>query len=188
MSSTNRGAKRTENDFYPTPAECIDAIMSEIKPSALNVCTWLEPCAGDFRIYDRMPEGRREWAEIQHGRDYFANKYQADIALTNLPFAIAQDFAEKLLRECKSVIVLERLNWLGSDERKEFWQANPPTHLFVLANRPSFTAEQVTAKVVDLFECEVTIGGNKGNDSTEYAWFAWDKLGILKRPPGLYVI
>jgi hypothetical protein len=188
MSATNRGATRQEHDFYPTPEWAINLIMAEVRGYALtNWYSWLEPAAGDFRIYSRMPQ-RREWAEIQKGRDYFAKPYPADICLTNPPFALALEFAQKALAECKTVVFLQRLGWLGSDDRREFWQANPPTHLFPLSQRPSFTAETVTARVVDLFDCEVEIGGKKGKDSADYAWYAWDRIGVFKRPPGIHVL
>lgn len=189
MSAANRGATRQENDFYPTPHWAIDLIMAEFKSVAFTGWfSWLEPAAGDFRIYNRMPEGRREWAELQRGRNYFDKPYQADISLTNPPFCEAIGFAEKSLAECKTVVFLQRLGWLGSDDRREFWQANPPTHLFPLSQRPSFTAETVTARVVDLFDCEVEIGGKKGKDSADYAWYAWDRIGVLKRAPGIHVL
>ena len=200
MSSTNRSAKRAENDFYPTPVTAIDVVMAEMKPEAFEMHSWLEPCAGDFRIYNRMPEGRREWAELTTGRDYLANTYRADICLTNPPFSAARRFAEKALSECGTVIFLQRINWLESNERKRFWQEFPPSHLFVLASRPKFVAickgdkkrsikgcgEIYSIGARGTCSCGGTIGD--GSDSTAYGWFAWDRLGILKRPPGIYVI
>lgn len=189
MSATNRGAKRQEFDFNPTPMWAVDLIFNEFKRTAFTGWfNWLEPAAGDFRIYNRMPEGHREWAEIQKGRDYFAKPYPADISLTNPPFFCSVEYAEKSLAECRTVVFLEKLDWMGSEERREFWQANPPSHVFPLSKRPSFSAEIVTARIVDLFDTEIEIGGKKGTDSCNYAWYAWDRLRVLKRAPGIHVL
>ena len=48
--------------------------------------------------------------------------------------------------------MLLRLNYLGSEKRAAFFQEVPPD-VYVLPNRPSFV--------------------RGGNDSCEYAWFAW---------------
>jgi len=91
-----------------------------------------------------------------------------DLIITNPPFKIALEFLEKSLTESKTVIYLLRLNFLGTLKRKEFWNANQPTHLFTLAKRPSFTG--------------------KGTDATEYAWFVWDRGNFMKQEKGIYVI
>lgn len=198
MSSTNRGAQRIEHDNYPTPQWCIDALMAEIKPAAFEdrSLTWVEPCRGDKRIYSRMPEGRRYWCEIREGRDYLMLEAEADICITNPPFSIATPFVGKSLHESESVIYLQRLNWLGTKGRKAFWQANPVSHLFVMAERPTFVhvCSNKQCKGAFLPEDQVKVCpdcGSKvkpGTDSIEYGWFCWDRLNILKRPPGLYVI
>jgi len=111
------------------------------------------------------------WAEIDLGVDYLATPMRADVAFTNPPFSLALPFLVKMLVECDTVIALLRINFLGSQQRKTFWQAHPPSHLFPLAKRPSFTG--------------------KGTDSTEYAWFVWQnnpKNGVISVGPGIYVI
>jgi hypothetical protein len=136
MSATNRGAVRNEFDFYATPKEPIEKILAEV-------------------------DCKKDYAEIREDKDYFDSRVMSDLIITNPPFNIALDFLQKSLKESKTVVYLLRLNFLGSQKRKEFWQSNPPTHLFTLAKRPSFTG--------------------KGTDATEYAWFVWDGGGgILK--------
>lgn len=156
---------RNRYDAYPTPEYCVDGIMDELMlPVGF---TYLEPCRGGDVIFNRLPEPRI-WAEIQQGVDYLSMPFPADVVITNPPFSLALEFLTKALAECHTVVFLLRLNFLGAQKRREFWQENPPSHLFVQSQRPSFT------------------GG--GTDSTEYAWFVWDRLGICKRPPGVYVI
>jgi hypothetical protein len=185
----SNAATRQKHDFYPTPHWAIDMIFAEFAPAAMvpGAFSWAESAAGDFRIYDRMPEPK-DWAEIQKGRDYFAKPYPADIAITNPPFGISLEFATKALAECGTVVLFLQLDWLGSQDRKDFWQKNPPTHLFPLSRRPSFTGEVVTATIVDLFETEVELFGDGGSASVNYAWYCWDRLGVMRRRPGVYVL
>ena len=165
MSSQNRGSARVENDYYPTPIESTVPLLNKINFN--NVTTFLEPCCGDGRILDLIPENKvKFWAEIQNGRNYFDYEFEdIDLIITNPPFSLAIDFLKKSLSEAKTVCYLQRLNWLGSKVRKEFWNNNPPDKIFVLSTRPQFKRE-------------LGLGG--GSDSTEYAWFIWDKLNIVK--------
>ena len=165
MSSKNRGSIPQENDYYPTPISAITPLLDRIDFS--RVTTFLEPCRGDDRILNLIPESKiKFWAEISKGRNYFDYKFEdIDLIITNPPFSIAIEFLTKSLSEGKTVCYLQRLNWLGSKARKDFWNSNPPSKIFVLSKRPQFKRE---------------LGLGNGSDSTEYAWFVWDKLNIVK--------
>jgi len=104
---------------------------------------------------------RKAWCELSEARDYLTTRHpeRFDLIITNPPFSLAMEFLLKLLDEADTVIYLLRLNMLGSQARRDFWNNRPPTHLFPLARRPSFT-------------------GN-GTDATEYAWFAWDRGSLI---------
>ena len=163
MSATNRGTVRNEYDFYPTPYKTLDVLLKEIDFDKIN--TFLEPCSGDKRILNRIQQLKTDMVcfdtEIQDGTDYLTTPFSdIDCIITNPPFSLAKSFLTKSLKEAKVVIYLLRLNYLGSQKRKVFWELNPPTNLYVLSERPSFTGH--------------------GTDATEYAWFIWDKLGVLK--------
>ena len=162
--------ERSDNDYYPTPLQCIDPLLARIKAHPDSV--FGEPCRGELRmIYDRVPLRRKLWAEIEEGVDYLKTDFsQCDLIITNPPFSMALDFLEKSLREAPTVCYLLRLGFLGSIERHNFWKANPLTHLGVISEkgRPSFT------------------GG--GTDNSEYAWFIWDRAGIVIEPPGVFVM
>ncbi|MCU7837622.1 MAG: hypothetical protein KZQ83_20580 [gamma proteobacterium symbiont of Taylorina sp.] len=159
MSATNRGGKRIEQDFYKTPAWCTKSLLPLISWDAVD--SFYEPCAGDGAIYDLIPMDNKDWSEIQQGRDYLENNHKpVDLIITNPPYRLAQEFIIKALTHGKTVIMLLRLNFLESQARYEFWQANPPSHIITLSKRPSFTG--------------------KGSDSTGYAWFVWGGIGVVK--------
>lgn len=166
MSSKNRLTKSLPQDKYYTPRWCIELLVNRIDFS--KVTTFMEPCAGDGRILEYIPSRIVKWScEIDRGIDYLTHpiEFRDDLIITNPPFSLALQFLKKSLKEAKTVCYLQRLNWLGSQERKDFWNANPPDKIFVLSKRPQFMKE---------------MGLKAGSDSTEYAWFIWDGLGIVK--------
>ena len=114
MSATNRGAKRNEYDFYPTPHEPIDKILAEIDFTA--VTSFCEPCKGDGAIYDLI-DCKKSYAELQEGLDYFERQFDCDLIITNPPFSIASEFLKKSLDEAKTVVYLLRLNFMGYQKR-----------------------------------------------------------------------
>jgi len=153
-------ATRSPNDYYPTPPWCYENLNIDFS----GFKTALEPCRGDGRIYSFLKNKGLDtyWAELSEGIDYLDTPFEnIDLIFTNPPFSIADKFIEKALSESPSVVMLLRLNYLGSQKRFEFWKKYPVTGLIVLSKRPSFTGT--------------------GTDSTEYAWFIWDKTDKLPK-------
>jgi hypothetical protein len=143
---------------------------------------WLEPCAGHGEVIKQVarsgytPSGGWHAYEIdekcRHSlklldqdllncthcpEDFLSANIDTHYAcvITNPPYSLAFDFVEKALSMADTVVMLLRLNWLGSVERHTLHTRYNPD-LYILTPRPSFT-------------------GNR-NDSTEYAWFVWSKL------------
>lgn len=214
MSSTGHGAKRVENDFYPTPAWCIDLIADRIQWA--KVGSVFEPALGTGAIREAFPQDiAQDWAEITLGRDYLTMDLpKVDLAWTNPPFEFAQPFAARSLEQAKTVIYLLRINFLGSIKRRSWLQANTPSHLYVLSERPSFVdvckgkevkttgaggrvlekkrvkgcgwAFQKVDKVRECPNCGGTVSA--GTDSIEYCWMVWDRGEIMKDAPGIHIL
>ena len=174
MSSTNRGAQRIENDVYNTPEWCVRRLLEAVQ---LPVGKWLEPAVGEGAII-RAVKSRSvlaplvEWTavdirgftgivDVGHGfaADFLrweprmgdvGNPFK--VCITNPPYSLAQQFIEHALDLADTVVMLLRLNYLGSEDRAPFWHSHP-TDVYVLPNRPSF------------------VGGK--TDSCEYAWFVF---------------
>ena len=160
MSSTKRGTIRQVNDHYDTPPYTIQSLLDvhEIKYPAL------EPCAGNLAIARMLGSEKVLTIDInpntpakQHG-DYLKMNYIPlyNTIITNPPFNIAEEIIEKALCDVDvdgEVIMLLRLNFLGAQKRKQFWQNTPLKHIYVLSKRPCFI--------------------NGKSDSIEYAWFIW---------------
>ena len=164
MSSKNRGDKSLLQDKYYTPNYCIDLLIQRI--DFTKVTTFLEPCCGDHRITNKIPNNITKYeAELDLGIDYLKTKFESiDLIITNPPFSLSIEFVKKSLQEGKTICYLQRINWLGSKSRKEFWNNSIPDKLFILSKRPQFMKE---------------MGLKAGSDSTEYTWFIWDNLNIV---------
>lgn len=147
--------------------------------------SWLEPCAGNgaiIRAVNSWFVSRRElpvtWRAVELREEmrpvleplvgaenveigsYLHSKLGApsvrhDVILTNPPFLGAELFVNRALLQAKHVVMLLRLNFLGSEQRHGFFHRNMPANIFVLPNRPAFKGDGKT-------------------DSTEYAWFHWN--------------
>lgn len=172
MSATNRGSERKPYDFYITPEY---AIRSAVEGITLPVGRWVEPCAGNgqiIRTVNAMKPGI-EWTaidvreECRSDLEALLPKQQVtiadflnctldgpefDVAITNPPYGLALEVIGRAMMMARYVVVLTRLNFLGSQKRAAFMQAYPPD-VYGLPRRPSFT--------------------KGGTDATEYAWLVW---------------
>jgi hypothetical protein len=194
VSATNRSAVRCPDDFYETPTWCVRRLLDRVWLPRRGA-TYLEPAAGHGAIikavdtYDASPVG---WTaiELRHeskqylaglvdgpdlfmGIDFLRGDFVGcdwDVCITNPPYSLAMEFIQEALPLAYFVVMLLRLNFLGSLKRSSFFRSEMPD-VYVLPNRPSFT------------------GGP--TDATEYAWFVWTpsrgrstgRIGILNDTP-----
>lgn len=149
---------RPLNDFYPTPTWCYENLPIDWS----HFKTAHEAGAGDGRIVHFLKNKgiKTTYSEIEEGKDFFEWDGEVDLIFTNPPFSLAQEFIEHAIMSAPTVIMLLRINFLGSQKRHDFWQQFPPDGLYILSKRPSFTG--------------------KGTDSTEYAWFVWSDIKELQ--------
>lgn len=197
MSSTNRGATRIGQDFYPTPLTAFNPLMPYIKQlpqirykDAFNGQPIVfEPACGDGRLVSAMNvEGIPAYGDdLINGYDFLLDETKREIIVTNPPFSLAKEFIERALKNSHDVFMLLRLNFLGSLERHDWWKDHSPSALFVLSKRPNFV---ISAKCLCGFStmtyqmedkdlipsvCPACQGKVKkgSSDSTEYAWYYW---------------
>lgn len=160
--------KRRPLDDYPTPEWVIRAIAPHVAGA-----TVLDPCCGAGAVLDvfrergsnvvgievsdeRAEEARAKGHDVTIGNALDVDWPVADLIITNPPFSLAQEFAEKALRSVArggTVAMFLRLGFLESKRRLSFHRAHGSS-VYVLASRPSFTA-------------------NGKCDKTPYGWFLW---------------
>lgn len=160
--------KRRPLDDYPTPDWVVRAIAPHVAGTRV-----LDPCCGAGAILDvfaergavvagiEIAEERAEEARAKGHNVVAANALdgewpQADLIITNPPFSLAQEFAEKALASVArggTVALLLRLGFLEGKKRLGFHRAHGSS-VYVLSSRPSFT-------------------GNGKTDASAYGWFLW---------------
>lgn len=99
-----------------------------------------------------------------------APKTKYDLIITNPPFSLAQPFIEKAVKESKLVVMLLRVNFLGSKKRIGFFKEHRPD-LYVSPKRPSFIKSQKSS-----------------TDATEYAWFLWNSNSLQSKMTRYYML
>jgi hypothetical protein len=171
VSATNRGGERNADDFYETPSWCVRRLFERVE---LPGGVWVEPAAGHGAIiravngirsdvrwagFEIRPEARPHLEPLVFNTGSFIMDFLQTVPLgcakavvANPPFCLAMEFIEHALTLSDYVVMLLRLNFLGSAKRSAFFRSDMPD-VYVLPNRPSFT------------------GG--GTDATEYAWAVW---------------
>jgi len=168
MSSTGRKTKRMAYDFYPTPKWCMERLYEALP---LPDGKWLDPAAGDgaflknknanWTALEIQPKFQQELVSIAGTNNVIIESYLTaqllpiyNVIITNPPFSLALEFIKRSIElKPKFVIMLLRLNFLGSVERSDYLRDHMPD-IYVLPNRPSFNDKGKT-------------------DSIEYAWFVW---------------
>jgi hypothetical protein len=157
MSSTNRGSVRPESDYYGTPEGAFRPLLHLLPHDRV----YWDPACGDWRLIRWMEDAglTAYGSDIEpkemgtHTIDFLTDDTRREIIITNPPFSLAQEFVQHAMDHAPEVLMLLRLNFLGSIKRREWLRTHEPSALFVVTPRPSFT------------------GG--GTDSCEYAWFYW---------------
>jgi len=194
MSSTNRSRVRDNHisDYYITPQSDIKLFL-EAFDNTVGFLPWNEMkivdcCAGGdaenemsypatiknyhgvdvFETIDIREDSRADTIT-----DYLTYElgYWPDMIITNPPFGKAQEIIVKALDDVQEngwVIMLLRLNFFGSKQRKPFWDEYMPRYVFVHHKRIGFTK-------------------SGGTDSVEYMHAVWQK-GNYSDPCKLQVI
>lgn len=180
MSSTARGTERNANDYYVTPHWLVREFLERFIPEHnIDVTTrTLDPAAGGCDKYEASyPAVLSEFGFINLTSTDIRVDSKADVPcvdyletralsyrgliITNPPFDCSIEFTEKALEDVEEnghVVMLQRLNWLGSKKRKQFWDNAPLKHVYVHHKRASFYPDKPNKK-----------------DSIEYAHFVFQK-------------
>lgn len=199
MSSTARGGQREISDYYVTPvAEVTRFLKAWAQDEKLDgIKRIFDPCAGGTLVDGKItvpmsypaaistahfPAMERvETMDIRGDspaeiiRDYLFSQpaEMPDLIITNPPFSIAVEITEKALREVAEggfVVMLQRLNWYGSEKRQAFWRAQMPKFCYIHSERMGFRKHLT----------ELPIKERNATESIEYAHFVWQK-GVFPR-------
>jgi hypothetical protein len=176
---------REELDFYRTPRECVDALLTA---ETIDGPVW-ECACGDGAISAVLRSAGHEvittdvqdrgYGEVDAVANFFDEReLRAPVILTNPPYLLAERFVDHALSlQPDKLILLLRLSWLeGESRRRGIFSRQPPHRVWVLSSRPTLWNGSVA-------------GGRDTGGAISYAWYVWDALappgtvlGWLKRP------
>lgn len=161
-------ANRAQDDFYTTPREAVESLL-RVEQFAGSI--W-EPACGTGNISRVLCERfGNEWIYssdlIDRGTGVQRDFLQAigeggfDNIVTNPPFKLAQQFAEKGLQVARSkVALLLRLQFLEGERRRAFLEGSPLARVWVFSKRIS---------------CHRNGDETLRGGMMAHAWFIWDK-------------
>lgn len=176
MSSTNRGAVRSQDDFYETPPALAELMTREVihlysdlyDGPPVNV---LDAGCGSGNFMDAVrgcsPSSVAEGIEINpalaeiakaNGHTVRVGDYLKDdlpnwsLILGNPPYVMADQFFKRSWElaapQYGMVAFLLRLNYLGGQKRfEEIWSKTKPAYVWVFPVRPGFTGDGRTDSI-----------------------------------------
>lgn len=195
MSSTNRGYDRHVADYYVTPQKPImqflGLFLSDEGINRPDRMKWLDPCCGgdeynepsysnvimrEFQPREIVTIDIRDNSHADYKQSFFDynpnEQDKPDIIISNPPFYLAEEFIRKgleIVSDGGYVIMLLRLNFFGSAQRKPFFDEFMPKYCYIHHKRINF--------IPDSMKQQMKQNGVKppSGDSIEYAHFVWQK-------------
>ena len=102
------------NDKVYTPEFIVDEVLGIFLPMVGSKEYVLEPFKGGGAFFDKLPQERVDWCEIDQGRDFFEYKYKVDWIITNPPYSIFKEVLPKCLEVANNTVLVIPVNKLLS--------------------------------------------------------------------------
>lgn len=94
------------NDRVFTPPELARFVFDYFRPKGFG----LDPAAGGGVFYDLMTPQKRDWCEIDRGRDFFDYSRKVDYIFTNPPWSLIRQFVQHGIAIADDVYYLMTIN------------------------------------------------------------------------------
>jgi len=171
LAGTSASRERVEDDFYATPEESTKALLA-VEEIIYPV---LEPASGQGHIVKCLDTTQPIYSTDlvfrgfgKGGVDFLTEEYADTFAtvITNPPFNLFQEFAEKALRiATKKVIMFGKLQALEGQKRATFMENSPLKTVYVFKARqnPLRNGSPVDEK------------GKPWASTMAFAWYVWEK-------------
>lgn len=146
---------RHERDFYPTPSDCTEALLSYLSVRREPLGKAWECAAGDGNISRVL----RRWgyevveSDIQTGTDFLTADLPNGVGwiITNPPFNQAEAFIRHALSFKIPFAFLLKSQYWHSKKRLPLFTEAPPSLILPLTWRPDFTGQG--ASLLDMMWC-----------------------------------
>tara|TARA_R110002020_G_scaffold458791_3_gene676561 strand:- start:264 stop:818 length:555 start_codon:yes stop_codon:yes gene_type:complete len=139
----NHNGDRQKDDFYATPASCVDALLGVEKFDG----DIFEPCCGEGHISKRLEDHgytveSSDLVDRGFGiprRDFLFEREQRENIITNPPYSkMALMMAEHCQKiAIKKTALLLKITFLEGVARKSFFEIHPPKRIWVFSSRQS---------------------------------------------------
>lgn len=177
LYTTNENNNREKDDFYATDPNSLIRFLEKIKEDSLVLGPNIWECACGSGVLsdvlkkygynvlstdlvDRGYGGAVLWDFLKPSK---TNLFRGDI-LTNPPYKYALEFVKTALDyvpEGNKVIMFLKISFLEGQERKKFYQENPPKYIYVFSDRQT---------------CYINGDFSVKKGSTVcYCWYVWEK-------------
>ena len=106
-------------------------------------------------------------AALWGGVDFLTESYLSkfDNVITNPPFSLAKEFAERALEISREkVILFAKIQFLEGQQRKDFFTTHPPRSVYVFSKRVNPLRNGI----------EVDENGKPWSSTMCFAWFVWE--------------
>lgn len=106
-------------------------------------------------------------AALLGGVDFLTESYPSkfDNVITNPPFSLAKEFAERALEISREkVILFAKIQFLEGQQRKDFFAVHPPRSVYVFSKRVNPLRNGI----------EVDENGKPWSSTMCFAWFVWE--------------
>jgi len=88
----------SDRDKIYTPENIARRLISKIPFSKED--TWCDCCYGKGVFFNNFPTDKKEFYEIEIGKDFLASTKKYDWIVTNIPFSQPKEFIEKMSDNC----------------------------------------------------------------------------------------
>lgn len=180
IAGTSENRERVKNDYYATP---IESTLALLKVEPIIYPAW-EPACGEGHI-SKLLNGGIVFSTDLIDRGYgvvkdFLNddgESNAETIITNPPFNLFQEFAEKALKVAnKKVILFGKLQALEGMKRATFMENSPLKTVYVFKKRQNPLRN---GSAVDE-------NGKPWASTMAFAWFVWE-IGYKGRPQIIWI-
>lgn len=177
LAGMSPSRSRVKDDFYATPFYATEAILDKEQLHG----SILEPAAGEGHIskvlFERYPNSQIVSTDLVQrndkfgcgvvgGVDFLTESYPSkfDNVITNPPFSLAKEFAERALEISREkVILFAKIQFLEGQQRKDFFATHPPRSVYVFSKRVNPLRNGI----------EVDENGKPWSSTMCFAWFVW---------------
>lgn len=176
-SSSHYG--REEHDYYATDPKAVQMLLNKHQFTGEKI---LEPCVGGGHIADYLNDYYKTTCDgidiVDRGypntlvcdflKKEITNKY--DTIITNPPYSLAKEFAEKsleVLEDKGQLAMFLKIQFLEGAKRKDFFEKYPPKFVYVFRNR--------MGTLRNGSEINPETGKKWASTTMCHAWFVWEK-------------